>query len=62
MPKIKLELEPRKPARAPDADREPAEPVETPLLRAKNFLTGRTGERREKRRTRAPRNMLGRRG
>ena len=59
MPKINIETIPRKPAPDPDANREADE---TPLLRAKNFLTGRTGERREKRRTRAPRNMLGRRG
>ena len=61
MPKINIETVPKRPAPDPDGDRDDST-NETPLLRAKNFLTGRTGEKRDKKRNRAPRNILGRRG
>lgn len=60
MPKYKIALEPKRPKPDPDGDRE--EGPSGIMNRAKDVLSGRYGERREKKRNRAPRNMLGRRG
>lgn len=60
MPKIRIETIPRKPPVDVDHDRD-VEPVGI-MNRAKDFLSGRAGERREKKSNRAPRNITGRRG
>lgn len=64
MPKIAITTIPRKPPVDADADADDArDQAPTGIMnRAKDLLSGRAGERREKKRTRAPRNMMGRRG
>lgn len=54
MPKIKVKLEPERPPEKPDAD-------DTPST-MREFITGRAGERRIKKRLRPPARVTGVRG